>query len=130
MIKASSQYQQIVFNPEQSLLEIVWKNTEELVEEIYKKEILWQLDQILHFLPTKLLLNTQDFTYVIAPLVQEWSNENILSKVLATGVQKIAVLIPSDLLAQISIEQQVEDNPEAEKLIRYFDTYDSAQEWL
>ena len=129
-MKVSSHYQEIGFNQEKSLLEIVWKNTEQMEEVVYKKEVLWQLDQILKFSPRNLLINTQSFVYTIVPRVQEWANQTILPKVLATGVLKIAIIVPADLFAQISIEQQMEDNPDALNLVRYFENENSAKQWL
>jgi len=123
-----SEYQNIIFDEKNHFLEIFWGKTD-FSEQTYKDEVIWQLDFILRYKPKSLLIDTQKFFFTISPDVQDWSNREVLPKVLATDVKRIALLISSDLFAQVSIEQQMEDNPEALNLIRYFENYEQARRW-
>ncbi|TAD95360.1 MAG: hypothetical protein EAZ97_15640 [Bacteroidetes bacterium] len=125
-----TEYQKIVFEAENSILEVFWTNTDLLDEESYKKEVLWQLDIVLQYCPKNILIDTRFFDFTITPEVQDWANTEVLPKVMTTGVRKIALLISKSLFAQVSIEQQMEDNPNALNLVAYFEDYESAKKWL
>lgn len=79
---------------------------------------------------TKILSDTRDFG-VITPSDQQWVIENWLPAALKTGYNRIAIVVPSDVFSQISIDSVMEEaKKEAPVNDRYFDNTDKAIEWL
>ena len=76
------------------------------------------------------MLNLERFAFTVTPEIQDWSNENILSKVLALGLSKIAFVVAVDVFVQVAVELQIEDNPNALNITRYFDDEAKARLWL
>ncbi len=75
------------------------------------------------------LLDTTEFGYTIEPNMQIWVAENILSKLSAFGMTKIAFLVSQDFIAQLSIEQTMEEKV-FDFLVYYFHDQSEAEKWL
>lgn len=77
--------------------------------------------------------SSQQFS-VISPELQEWIAANVYPRWYAAGLKKLAIVIPSELLANLSIQQAVEEVEEIKDSgayeIRYFENPTIAQEWL
>ncbi|TAF65333.1 MAG: hypothetical protein EAZ55_08715 [Cytophagales bacterium] len=78
----------------------------------------------------KHLIDTRNFTFTIGLEMQEWANQNFYPPLMASGSRKFSLVIPSDLFAQVSIEQTVEDSGTADVVqTRYFDDIEKARAW-
>ena len=85
-------------------------------------------------------LDNREFYYVMSPEMQDWQVEHISKKLLTTTQTilgdtltiKIAVIISSEFISQLSIEQTVEEYSEQVQTgeTRYFDDDQKALEWL
>jgi len=126
-----SPFIRIYFYEEQSLLESIWTaESVEMTPELIKDEYKRRFALIERYNPTRLLNNTHNFYYRIPPDCQEWISNNVLDKYHQYGVQKIAYIISDDIIAQISIEQLIQEKPDREYEIRYFDSREEALDWL
>jgi hypothetical protein len=125
-----STHQDIVYSAADQLLAVTWKNTSLMDESTYRQEVLDQLGQIQQLKPKRILLNTKHFDFLISPEIQHWSNIEVIPHVLAAQVEKTAIIVSEDLIAQISIEQQMEDNSEFNPKVKYFADQQSAEKWL
>ncbi|GAB4395470.1 MAG: hypothetical protein OHK0053_03600 [Microscillaceae bacterium] len=68
--------------------------------------------------------------FAIAPTVQEWIDKTIFPRVLAVGVLHVAIVIPSELIANLSVQQAMEESEGAKFITRYFDKSEDAKQWL
>ncbi len=114
-----------------SLLEQIWENEEEnMTEEDYKNDMKNYLYLVTIYNFKLNLINTKFFAYFINPEVQEWVDENIFT-ITKNIVEKIAFVVPTNIVAQISIEQTMEEaNGLGYKKVAYFDTNEEARFWL
>lgn len=77
-----------------------------------------------------LLASTLNFQFVISPQVQEWTDKNIFPQYLASGIRKIAYIVPTDFFVNVSIEQLMDEEKGKEFQVVFFDTREKAIEWL
>lgn len=77
-----------------------------------------------------ILGDTKLLQFSIAPEYQTWIAENYFPEVLAAGLKKYGIIVSTDLLTELSVEQTIEEvqaNPFESK---YFDTQEKAYKWL
>ncbi len=71
---------------------------------------------------------------VIPPAIQLWIAQNIYPRWQNAGLQKLAIIIPTELITNLSIQQTVDEVDEVKKSegyeIRYFDSDEVAKNWL
>ncbi len=114
-----------------SLLEQIWENEEEnMTTEDYKNDMKNYLNLVTAYNFKLNLINTKFFGYFITPEVQAWVDENIFT-ITKNIVEKIAFVVPTDIVSQISIEQTMEEaNALGYKKVAYFNTNEEARIWL
>lgn len=126
-----SDFMIVNFIPDVSLLETVWKQMSvRLSEELLKNEMKANLRYIDKYEPARVLTNAKNFFYKIPPHSQTWVNNAIFNKYHNAGVEKLAFIVSDDIVAQISIEQAIQESPNQQFEIRYFEKISNAQKWL
>ena len=80
--------------------------------------------------PTKALIDTLQFGFIIAPKVQEWTNENLFPRILALGVKRVAILLPEEIVLQLALEQVMTESLGIEFETKYFSNEAEARSWL
>jgi hypothetical protein len=105
-------------------------DTQKLKDESFKEEVGQQASNALKHKPKAFLTDARNFLFPIHPELQEWVNENIFRDMRAAGVSKLALLISSDLIAQLGIEQLIDDDPVKGFVTHYFDDKDKAIAWI
>jgi len=78
---------------------------------------------------TAFFIDTRKFYYTISLEIQGWVGENILSKLPELGVKRLAFLMSEEFIAQLSIEQTMENLGENCQM-RYFDDKEEALIWV
>jgi hypothetical protein len=101
-----------------------------MTEEEYKQEFLNYLDIILKVRPKKIIPDTRNMFFPIAPELQEWTNQTIFPPSLEMGLNKAAFVISQEMIAQLSIEQTMEEHEGVKFITRYFDNKEEAKEWI
>lgn len=126
-----SEYWTIFYEEELKLLTPVWNDkSSDMTEDSYKSEMENYTQTVEKYKPQQLLIDCQNFYFPITPEIQEWIDKTIFPKVLGVGVEYVAIVIPSELIASLSIQQAMEE-PEGIKFRTcYFDNRESAKEWL
>lgn len=80
------------------------------------------------------LLDNRNFLYIMTPEMQEWQAKNVSSKVADyvtdPSALKVAIVMSSDFIAQLSIEQAINEGHSDSNSFRYFDNVEEAREWL
>ncbi len=126
-----SQYMHLAFFAELELIEMTWfPSTDNMTEEEYKQELLNYLDLVLKFRPNKVIGDTRNLFFAIVPELQEWINQTIFPPILEVGVKKVAFIMSQEIVAQLSIEQTMEEQEGLKFISAYFDNKESAKDWV
>jgi hypothetical protein len=126
-----SDYLQIDSFDNQRLLELTWLSaTEDMTAEEYKDEHVKLLKFMLDQKTKKVLGNIKELGFVVSPEVQEWMNINIFVPAMEVGFNQLAVVMSTEFLAQLSIEQVMEEEEGQKIITKYFDELEEAREWI
>ena len=124
-----NKYLTINWDEDHKLLELIYsKETADLTEEIYKEQIIEIVNIAKQYKIEKFLSNLKEFYYPIAPSLQKWINMQFYNKTSITTA-KTAIILSTELVKGISIEQAVEESDKKLNL-KYFDEYTQARDWL
>ncbi|GAB4396036.1 MAG: hypothetical protein OHK0053_08690 [Microscillaceae bacterium] len=125
----SSPSLEMTFEVEKSLMVLDWKaQTAHWTEADFKAENLHIVEVIALHRPQYMLSLSQDFAYSINPENQVWIAENVFTAHKRNGVKKLALILSSDFIAQLSIEQSTEEAPVLPSAM--FDNREEAEKWL
>lgn len=121
----------IQFDDENSLLRATWfSESENMTEELLKKELLYWANGIKQFLPKRLLVDSREFIFTISPGMQIWMAENIYPFYTKNEVKKQAFLVSNDFFARISIMQGVQEVGNITTESQFFELEEQALQWL
>ncbi|MCC5944519.1 MAG: STAS/SEC14 domain-containing protein [Bernardetiaceae bacterium] len=127
----NSKYLHLAFFAEQELIEMTWlPSTATMTEEEYKKEFLNYLEVILKVRPKKIIPDTSNMLFPISPDLQVWTNQTIFPPSLEMGLNKAAFVVSQKMIAQLSIEQTMEEHEGVKFITRYFDNKEEAKTWI
>ena len=104
--------------------------TEQMSDEEYKAEMLKFVDLAKENKPTYHLINSLEFRYAITIEMQEWTNVTIFPQLIEVGVKKIAFLVSSEIVAQMAIEQTLDESNASAFQVKYFDKEADACAWF
>ena len=82
------------------------------------------------FRTSRLLVLSKAFNFMITPDLQKWLAEKVFPRGAASGLKKIAFVVPDDLFASVSVEQLMEEDTERVFITRYFKDEIRARQWL
>lgn len=126
-----SEYQIIEFFEEENVLKKQWfPKTEDMEPLKFKEEVLKIAEYIEKVKPLRILDITLDFKFPIVPELQTWVDEDVFPRFLAAGLKRYALLMSSEIVAQFSIEQTMEEGKGNEFQTKYFDDEEKALAWL
>ena len=124
-----STYQAIVFN--NNILVQTWKeDSEKMNSELFKSEMVKLGEAFDSKKPESVLINMLNFTFAVAPGVQDWVNKNVNSKLIEYKTKKLGFIVSSDLFTKISVEQTLEENEGSQLTNKYFENEKDALEWF
>ena len=130
MILHKSKYVEISYEQENSLIIHKFLSTTKNMEsDEFKKEMLLFVEMCEKYKPEKELVHLIDMKYIIAPVEQEWVNNEILQKYI-TIIKRGAFLVPTELFAQVSVEQTMDEEAGQKFVQQYFENEDEARKWL
>lgn len=130
----NNRFVKVELDEAQHLLWLEWMpKTADMSEDEYK-EILITLVEFVNRHQVKYWLgDTLHFAYVIVPDLQEWTAVEFNTRLAATNLQKMALIIPKELIANLSVEQTTDDMEATDMgkfTVQYFDNTDKAVQWL
>lgn len=67
---------------------------------------------------------------VVDPDDQSWSNDNWFPRALKGGIENIAIIMPQDVFAKMSVDSIMEKVPASMVKVRYFERLEMGQNWL
>jgi hypothetical protein len=130
-----NQYYALAFDAESSILTYTaFPETENMTEEEFENGMLNTSEVIEKLKPKFFLSDSREQYITIVPQMQEWVAQNIYPRWYGAGLKKLAIAIPHELVANLSMQQvvdEVEGIKEASAYeIRYFESDVSAKRWL
>jgi len=126
-----SEFIKIEFDEEQSLFDFEFHDLQDWSDEEFKEELEIQAKLAEAYHPKYFLFHSQNFNYTITPILQEWVDQTIFPRFVKAGVQKFAYILSSDIIAQLSIEQAMEEEVGLQSFeTMYFSHVKEAKKWL
>ncbi len=104
--------------------------TEDFDDATFQAEASQQTKAALAHRPKAFLSDARDFLFPIHPDLRAWISDHIFRDMRTAGVEKLALLISSDVITQLGIEQLVDDDPVKGFMTQYFDDKDKAEAWI
>jgi len=118
-----------------SFIVMTWtKDTYDLEDQAYRKEILNWIEVLKNNQPRYALDDARLFSMPIAPETQEWVAE-VNSKNRFETIEKYAIVMPKDYISNLSTNQNIEEiiTHQVEKtiaVVQQFDSMEVAMDWL
>ncbi len=103
--------------------------TKNMTKDQWKETRLKLRDAFLQYKTDKLLTLTKEFYFAITPELQEWLAEKVTKEV-GHLIKKIALIIPTSVIAEMGVEQLMEEKETGKLLSKYFDDEQEARKWL
>ncbi len=126
-----SKYVVVYFEKENKLLAKKWfKTTQQMADKQFRKEMSIYGELVRKYKPTKELVDTKEFLYAIAPEQQDWVNENVFTIYIEEGLSKAAFVSSEDFIAQLSLEQAMDETKGKYLIKQYFSSEKAARKWL
>jgi hypothetical protein len=126
-----SAFQTIRVYEDLKLLAKEWTtDTEYMSEQKFKEEVEKIAEVAEKYKVEKFHDNTTNFLFPISPELQTWVNESIFTRFIAAGLKKYALIVSKEMIAQLSIEQTMEEDNASNFQVKYFDSPEKASEWL
>lgn len=126
-----NEYGIFIWYPGGRLLCHRWKpRSIDLEDETYKKHLLNYDKLVDEYKPKHILADQQQFQYPIYPDLQLWVAEHLFQNILAGVVDKMAILVSRDLIAELAVEQTVSEVQDVGFQIQYFNDEQQATAWL
>ena len=130
MILHKSKYVEIIYEQENSLIiDKFLPATEDMKQDEFRKEMNIFVEMCEKHKPERELVHLLEMKYVIALEDQEWMNKEILPKY-ADIIKRMAFFVPTEIFAQVSVEQTMEEEAGQKFVQQYFENEDEARKWL
>ena len=116
---------------EKDILFAKWfPKSEEMSDQDFKNEMQNEIDFVRTFQIKKYLIDVQDFRFVMSNELQEWTDQNVNTKLDQLGLQKLAYVASKDFIAQVSIQMTMDESVKQNYDTRFFETFEEAMTWL
>ncbi len=130
MILHKSKYVEIIYEQENSLItQKFLPETEDMTQAEFRAEMNIFVEMCQRHKPERELVYLLDMKYVIALEDQEWMDTEVLPQC-ANIIKRMAFFMPTELFAQVSIEQTMEEENGQKFVQQYFENEDEARKWL
>ncbi len=127
----SNKFATLEIDAEKSLLYQIWHPaTSEMKNVDYQEVQRNTVEAVKKYQIQKILGDTLNLSFVIDVKMQEWTKENVLEPLMSAKVQKIAYLISSYFLTELSVHQAVSEDNKFNSSSKYFDKREEAIAWL
>ncbi|EAY27453.1 hypothetical protein [Microscilla marina] len=116
---------------EESLLKSTWKgDTATMNADQFTAECKEQIHLFAANNASKLYSDSRNFNYPISPEQQAWLDNELLPQLITAGIAKWALIYPEEFIAQLSVNQLLEEENSQSVNIRFFSSETEAIEWL
>lgn len=124
-----NKYLSLNFDAKKSFFQMIFRReTEFMTIEEYKADMLKCANFMKKNKHNRFLTDLTHFYFILNPELQRWINEDVFNFP-QPPEYRTAVIISSDFVAQIGVEQMAEERPNPES-VQYFSTDEEARKWL
>jgi len=117
------------FDAEKAIFINQWTGAD-MMDEDFKRAMTEVAALAMTHKPKGILVDTRQFSFTISPDLQMWYNENIVPRHLEAGVGSMAFVMSKEFIAQMSIEQTMEEDEASNQKTNFFEDIDGAVKWL
>ncbi len=126
-----SEYQNIQYNEDKSLIKQVWsEKTQYMTDEEFQEEMQKLAENFDKYKPNYVFIDQRNFLYVVVPSMQRWVDMNVNKVLVLNKCKKIAFIVPPDFLAKLAVSQTLQESYSQNLNVRFFDKEDDGWEWL
>ncbi len=129
-----NKYLDISYDFENDLMLFIWKgSSKELNEGEFRRVVLLKKNAIQKYQPKFILINSLQFYFTISVETQDWINTEIIISRKEGLLIKVAIVMPEEWIAQLSIQQTMDDrksNSNANIQTSYFASEKEARQWM
>ena len=130
MLLYFDEYQTLKHNRELSLIEMDWTDaSSRLIDKSYVTRFRNATDYISKYRPQHLLANMEKMVYNGTSDLKKWFDREIYSKLLKSGVQKLAFVNSHDILTRLVLNEVIPKKENAFET-KSFDSEEQAKNWL
>ena len=104
--------------------------TERMDKEGYKNHIHILREKIIESKAHAFISDTENFRFPISPDMQLWSVSHFVKPLQDAGVKKVAIMMPDEFIANLAVEQSIDEANEVGLLTRYFSNTQEAENWI
>lgn len=126
----NSENLELYHDEDESCIYQYWSMNSNQTEEEYKTEMLNLIQAIEGVKHQRTLVDSSSSSFVISPMLQEWTATTIFPKSIALGLKRVAFIVPDEIFALVSIEQTMQEGSGQHFMTKYFNNNDTAIEWL
>ena len=127
----NDKFLQIQYNEQENICIANWTvETEKATDNDFKAWNIELVNIIAEKKPHGLLANTLNYRFAIHAELQKWSVTNIFEQYAKAGLTRIAIIVPEEFIAELSLEQFVEEYKENKIETQYFSEVKVAENWL
>ncbi len=122
---------EVELNEEIQIFEATWQKKErEMTDEEFMEHLTAFANLFEEYSVKGFFVDSRQYHVITNLTVQGWHDEYIVPKYIAGGVEKIAFVMTTELIAALAIEQAF-DEPKAQQLnVAFFDDEVEARSWI
>ena len=128
-----SKYVEQLFDNSCQMITSTWLlTTEDMTTEEFKEEMQNLAKLVIKYKAKYLLTITKDLRFAIVPDLQSWIVKTIVPQFIEAKLQKQAIIIPEEIISQLSMEQTIDDVEETkhEHRSKFFSNIENAKAWF
>ncbi|MBN2663418.1 MAG: hypothetical protein JXR68_07185 [Bacteroidales bacterium] len=126
-----SKYLIMEFDADKSVLLTVWESASEtLDDERIKKEIAKTAEITEKYSPKFKIADDRNRNFMYSIDIQKWVANKLKTAYDNAGVEKFAILLPDDLINQISTEQTIAEANDNKNRVQHFTSIEDAMKWF
>jgi len=111
-------------------IEFFFVNSETMTPEQYISELKDFIKIVKEYKPKIMFGDMTDFKFTITVDTQEWLDNNLFPVYAEIGFKKIAIISSTSFIAELSIEQAMDEDSTGSFQTKYFDNRETAMDWL
>ena len=123
-----SKFKKTSFDSAKALMINTWTDAE-MTDDDFKTEILSWAELVEKYKPSKMIADTTKYNYLNTPESQTWTGTVIFPRLISAGMKKFAIIIPTDILKQMALEQTMDEEKSGTLATSYFDSISKAEQW-
>jgi len=127
----SNNFIKLIHYPDLNAVECLWlEDTKIMTDKQYREYVLEFAEFIKKKRPKNVIVNTKKFDFIINVTTQTWLIENLYPVYAELQIEKHAIICSTDFVAEISIEQVLEEEVTHPFENAYFEDLEKAKEWI